>query len=287
MAFSFAIGSASGKITNNAPMEIARKLVEIKEKLGKKISIRFFVEGLRETSFRNHVTANYLKKAGIQIKFGSTHAKGFCIDGRYVLFGSTNLTNQSIMKNNEANLLIDDKKAAKVFLKYFDHLWRGGKHGGVKLLSPFVPDGKFKDLIIAMINQAEKRIDFAIYFFNHKEIENSLIAAHERGVKVTGFVHQHRSFALSYIHKNRATVRRMKVAGMMNLYFSVPTKFSHSKYIVVDKKMIALGTGNWLLEDVLIHPQLYLYLEDPVLAKALLKHLTYQINHQSSPAIAL
>jgi phosphatidylserine/phosphatidylglycerophosphate/cardiolipin synthase-like enzyme len=120
IAYSFAIGSAAGKLSETgAPFKIAEKLIQIKKQLGTKISIRLYIEGYRETADRNLITAKYLERAGIHVRLGTTHAKGFCIDGRYVLFGSTNLTNQSIVKNNETNLLFDDKSAAKGFMKYF------------------------------------------------------------------------------------------------------------------------------------------------------------------------
>ncbi len=280
LSFSFAIGSASGKINQkSAPFEIARKLKDLKEKKGKKLKIRLFIEGLRETVSRNQITAEYLQEAGVEVKYGSTHAKGFCVDGKYVFFGSTNLTNQSILKNFEANLLIEDEKVAKEFTRYFNHHWKGGGHGDIKLNSPLLPDGAFKDVLINMIDKAKKRIEFSIYFFNHREIEAALIKAHERGVNLTGFIHQHASFAYSYIRKNRATVKRMREKGIEGLYFGPPHTFSHAKYIVVDGKEILLGTGNWLVEDVLIHPQLFIHLKDTALAKKLSQHLQHEISH--------
>lgn len=283
LSFSFAIGSAGGKhSTRGAPYEIAQKLKAIKDKKGDAIRIRFFIEGLRETVDRNRVTADFLEESGIEVVYGSTHAKGFCVDGRYTFFGSTNLSNQSITKNREANLLIDDKKIAKEFTRYFDHLWNGGGHGGIKLKLPLLADGDFKDVLIDMIDRAQKRVEFSIYFFNHREIEKAILRAHDRGVKVTGFVHQHKSFAYPYIRANRATVKRLRDAGIEDLHFGIPTTFSHSKYMVTDRKEVLMGTGNWLVQDVLIHPQIAIHLNDPLVAKALLKHLKSQIAEVTS-----
>lgn len=282
ISFSFAIGSAARKLsTKNAPYEIAMKLLEIKKKYGKKIKIRFFTEGLRETVDRNRVTADFLEEGGIEVRYGSTHAKGFCIDGKYVLFGSTNLTQQSIMKNNEANLLIEDTKIARGFKKYFEHLWTGGHHGEITLPRPFFADGDFKDELIRIIRDSKKKIDFSIYFFNHREIENALIEAHERGVKIRGFIHQHASFALPYIWANRSTVKRLRKAGMDDLHWGPLHKFSHAKYLVADGKFVFMSTGNWLVQDVLIHPQLSISFEDRFVARALSKHLTWQISHEA------
>lgn len=279
LSFSFAIGSSGGRHNRkSAPFEIAQKIREIKEKKKEKIRIRFFTEGLRETVARNQVTAEYLQEAGVEVVYGSTHAKGFCVDGRWVLFGSTNLTHQSLTKNFEANLLIDDKKIAREFLRYFNHLWEGGHHGEIVLKGPLLADGAFKNVLIDMIDRAKKKIEFSIYFFNHKEIECALIRAQKRDVKVKGFVHQHASFALSYIWANRSTVKRMKTAGIADLHWGPLHTFSHSKYLVVDGKEILLGTGNWLVEDVEIHSQLFIHFTDQNIAKGLTRHLKHEIS---------
>ena len=33
---------------------------------------------------------------------------------------------------------------------------------------------------------------------------------------------------------------------MEHLFFGVKSTFSHSKYMIVDRRDVALGTGNWL-----------------------------------------
>lgn len=279
LSYSFAIGSASGKINlRGAPYQIALKLQELKKKYKDKIKIRFFTEGVRETVDRNKITAEYLQKAGVEVRYGSTHAKGFCIDGEFVLFGSTNLTNQSITKNHEANLLIEDESISSEFAKYFLHLWNGGKHGEIELAKPFLADGSFKDALLEMIARSKKTLEFSIYFFNHREIENALVEAHKRGVRVVGLIHEHKAFALSYIRKNLATYKRLKAAGIEELYLGASHLFSHSKYLLMDRKEVVLGTGNWLIEDVEIHPQLYIHLKDAPLARKLAEHLEQQIN---------
>ena len=128
-----------------------------------------------------------------------------------------------------------------------------------------------------MIDEDKKTIHFSIYFFDHKEIEKALIRAHERGVVITGLVHRHMSFALSYIYRNQATMKRLRAAGITDIHSGIPWTFSHSKYLVADKKEIMLGTGNWLVEDVLIHPQLYVHLSHKTVAGNLVKHVLREI----------
>lgn len=286
LAFSFAIGGSTGKAAiKSAPFIIAEKLASIKKRK-KNLTIRLYIEGRRETADRNQVTAEYLAKAGIKVRYGSTHAKGFCIDNKYVFFGSTNLTNQSITKNNETNLLIDDKKVAVGFEQYFNHLWEGGGHGGVKLDPPLLADGAFKDALVKIIAAAKKTLEFSIYFFHHTEIEKALIAAHKRGVKVRGFVHHHYSFALSYVRRTKGTADRLKATGIKDITFGPGHLFTHSKYLIRDREEIILGTGNWLHEDVLVHPQLYIQFKNKPIAVQLAKHLEKQTKNQRASQAA-
>ena len=111
------------------------------------------------------------------------------MDARFVLFGSTNLTNQSIEKNNEANLLIDDRKLAAEIPRYYEHLWSGGKHNGIQLQDPWYADGAFKEMLLQLIADAKSEIQFSIYFFNQKDIEKALIDAHKRGVRGVHWFH--------------------------------------------------------------------------------------------------
>ncbi|MCC2680077.1 MAG: hypothetical protein K0R29_2653 [Pseudobdellovibrio sp.] len=281
LAFSFAIGSAAGKINfGTTPFIVAEKLVQLKKE-NKKLKIRVFLEGWRETSIRNRVTGAYLKKNKIDVKYGSTHAKGFAVDDRYVFFGSTNLTHQSIVKNNETNLLIDSAEVAAEFEKYFMHLWKGGSHGEIHLNKPMLADGDFKDELIKVIRAAKKRIDFSIYFFHHAEIEKALLEAHKRGVSITGYVHNHGAFALSYVRRSLATARRLFDSGIKKIYFGPKHLFSHAKFLVADGKTILMGTGNWLPEDVNIHPQLYIGFENKVVAKKLLSYFKTKLDRES------
>lgn len=205
------------------------------------------------------------------------------MDRRYVLFGSTNLTNQSLLKNHETNILADRKAIAAGFLDYFEHLWSGGRHGGVTLKDPMYADGSFKDLLLEMISTAKKTLEFSIYFFDHKEIREALVQAHERGVRVKGFIHDHRSFAMGYVRRTRRTVLLLREAGLEDLHFASGTLFTHSKYLIKDRQEVALGTGNWLREDVKVHPQLYVHLQEPDLAQKLARHLQKQIRMTPVP----
>lgn len=243
VAYSFAWPRRGG-----GPKVVADKLVELARR---GVDVHVFMEGKRETAVRNRGTAAVLEDGGVRVTWGSTHAKGVCVDERYVLFGSTNLTEQSIAKNSETNLFFDDARVAAGFLAYFEHLRSGGD---VVLPAPMLADGAFEPALIEMCDRAQKTIDFSIYFFDRKPIEEALVRAAERGVRVRGMVHDHETFAMSYVRRTRRTVSRLRGVEVV---FGPKHLFTHSKYLVRDGEEILLGTGNWLDEDVYVHPQLY------------------------------
>ena len=274
LAFTFAMADAGGRLDyRGAAFGVAEKL---KQKAKAGVRVRVYLEGQRDTARRNAITADHLRRAGCEVVEGATHAKGFSVDDRYVLFGSTNLTTQSMQRNNETNLLIDGD--AKPFARFFTHLWKGGAHGGCRLKAPWYADGAFLPVMLKLIAAAERRLDFSIYYFHHPKIEAALLAAHRRGVRVTGLLNSHRTFHLGFVKRNRATVARLRAAGLDDLHFETSRDFTHSKYIVRDDREILLGTGNWVDEDVTVHPQLYYRLAHPKLARALARHLAGQIS---------
>ncbi|RZA09587.1 MAG: hypothetical protein EOP11_01160, partial [Proteobacteria bacterium] len=191
--------------------------------------------------------------------------------------GSTNLTGQSLSKNFETNLLIDDQKVAAEFTRYFEHYFGGGTHGGIKLRTPLYADAAFKKKLLGLIEGAEKSIGFSIYFFDQAAIEKALIAASERGVRVSGLIHDHEKFAMSDVRRTRATVERMKKAGVKDLSYSSRSLFTHSKYLVADSKSVMIGSGNWLNRDVTTHPQIYACFTHLKLGRSLMRHLKMQI----------
>jgi phosphatidylserine/phosphatidylglycerophosphate/cardiolipin synthase-like enzyme len=273
IAYSFSIG-APKNAASSAPLVVAQKLVEVQRR---GVQVRVYMEGRRETAARNAPTARMLEDAGVQVRWGSTHAKGVCVDRRVVLFGSTNLTTQSLTKNIETNLVSDDASVSAGFNRYFDHLWNGGTHGGVTLDAPMLADGAFASALIDMIDAAQERIDFAIYFFHHSAIQDALIGAHSRGVDVRGLIHNHNSFAMSYVNRTRGTVARLRAGGLTDLHYGPTSLFTHAKLLVRDREEVLMGTGNWLHEDIKIHPQLAIRFKNPTFAQQLTDYLDHTI----------
>jgi phosphatidylserine/phosphatidylglycerophosphate/cardiolipin synthase-like enzyme len=77
-------------------------------------------------SEENRDVWNVLRLGDIELYFdpvGTTsHAKLVIVDDRYVIIGSTNWNHYALDINNEANVVIDSKQAARAFRTYFEEL---------------------------------------------------------------------------------------------------------------------------------------------------------------------
>jgi phosphatidylserine/phosphatidylglycerophosphate/cardiolipin synthase-like enzyme len=283
LAFSFAVDNGQGQIQpTNPAFTVAQKLIDLKKEKGNSFVIRLYIEGERSTLDRNLITGKLLEKAGILVKYGSTHAKGFSIDHQKIFFGSTNLTTQSMMKNNETNILSDDPLIIKGFDQFFENLYNKGKEESLILDKPMLADSAYKSAILKAIQLATKSLEFSIYYFNDSDIENELIKASQRGVKIRGYLNQRELPGSNLVEKNRQTVERLKKAGITELYFALDNSFTHSKYIICDKEKIFLGTGNWNYSDVNNYRQLYVELNSTELSLKLSDHLAEQIKLESN-----
>jgi phosphatidylserine/phosphatidylglycerophosphate/cardiolipin synthase-like enzyme len=54
----------------------------------------------------------------------NTHTKGVIVDDQTVLVGSHNWSNQGVLENRDASLIVYDRKVAQFYATLFDHDWQ-------------------------------------------------------------------------------------------------------------------------------------------------------------------
>ncbi len=111
-----------GSSTNSAMQELAQAAAR-----GVEVSVILDATGWnKDNAELNRLTGDLLKAQGVKVYFDSpvvtTHDKFVLVDKRWVLIGSTNWSNTAFDKNNEANVLIDDKSVYQIFLAEFDRI---------------------------------------------------------------------------------------------------------------------------------------------------------------------
>lgn len=155
----------------------------------------------------NRFLYNAILRATIDIKsdFNTKifHQK-FIVCGNSVLTGSTNFTTTGVTKNLNHVVIIDDAEVAKAYSREFREIQQGRfgrmsidrdekprevRVSGIRVKPLFAPDHSPEMEIMKQILKAKKRIDFAVFTFAQSSgIDDALIAASERGVKVRGIL---------------------------------------------------------------------------------------------------
>lgn len=185
-----------------------------------------------------------------------THAKLVVVDGVRTLFGSTNFSQQSMRRNNETNLHIEDEKIAGWFAAYAQALMNDPDLTPMltSFTSPLgtpLKDGDYFDRASALIDGAKQRIDLVVYGMNAdskypksdvNELIRKLTAAKDRGVRVRVLL-EISSPDLGVNDVNRTAAQALKDAGL-EVRFDRPNEITHAKVLLVDDQAI-VGSNNW------------------------------------------
>jgi len=187
---------------------------------------------------------------------GLMHRKIVGIDDELLLLGSTNLTLFSlaihrnmviaIRSKNLCNSLKTNQILKENALTFFPI-----PHHGKTALSYFLNE----------IDKAQKRISGAIFTFTHPKITDHLIAAHNRGVKVT--IYFDRGMAKGICRKN---VNRLRESGI-EVKTHVREGLLHHKCALIDDHLL-FGSANWT-KAAFEKNQEYIIFIDPLSKKQL------------------
>ncbi|MFC1742483.1 phosphatidylserine/phosphatidylglycerophosphate/cardiolipin synthase family protein [Candidatus Riflebacteria bacterium] len=239
------------------------------------VDVNIFLEGDHGfAAKKNRATLAGFWATGVKARADSksriTHCKLLIVDDNYVLLGSTNLTRNSMIFNNEANFLIKSADAGFFFRKFFNSIWNHPyKQPALKLASRdnesiFFSGLKFFVYTSNVIDRATAEINLMMYMIKkddgllvHKLLDK-LIAAHRRGVKVKLFLEQSGPKAFNaHIHRfNNEAVDYLKKAGITDIVFDSPKQLTHSKILIADNKAVLIGSNNWFEKGIISHRQI-------------------------------
>lgn len=182
------------------------------------------------------------------------HNKFFIFDNKKVWTASANITSTDLSEFN-ANyaVLINSKEIAQIYKHEFEQMYKGYFHkdkikrtknivnlsNTTKIKVLFSPqDNIISNEIIPLIDSAKKYIYISIFFITHKEIQQSLINAHKRGVEIKIINDATNAHSKHTIHKALRTagikVKTENYAGKM-----------HSKTMIIDNEISVIGSLNY------------------------------------------
>ncbi|MEL6343370.1 MAG: phospholipase D-like domain-containing protein [Myxococcota bacterium] len=184
------------------------------------------------------------------------HNKFFVVDERYVWMGSTNASDSGTGGYN-ANVVgvWNSPFIASWYTNEFNQMYERGQYHdekarqgtmiarfpeqGITVEGLFSPQDKpITNGVRPLLQNAQERIDLAVFYLTHKQIAADLIAAHQRGVQVRVIVDATSA-------KNGFTKHEvLRQAG-------IPVKIEnwggkmHAKAVAIDGQHIVIGSMNW------------------------------------------
>ncbi len=172
---------------------------------------------------------------------GLMHSKYIVVDGKYVWFGSTNLTNSGFYHDFNNSIIFESPELASIFEKDFQKMREGYFEGAkddefatlsvdnVEMEVCFSPSEKTFESIIKMLKSAKSEVDVAIYSFSDPRIALTLAALDEKGVKVRVLADE------SWNSSSYSFIPKMKEFSFVRKY-RLSNGLFHHKYIIIDPK---------------------------------------------------
>lgn len=182
------------------------------------------------------------------------HNKFFIFDNKKVWTGSANITSTDLSEFN-ANyaVLINSQEIAQIYKQEFEQMYKGYFHkdkinktknivnlsNTTKIKVLFSPqDNIINNEIIPLINNAKEYIYISIFFITHKEVQQALINAHNKGVEIKIINDATNAHSKHTIHKTLRNagikVKTENYAGKM-----------HSKTMIIDNEISVIGSLNY------------------------------------------
>ncbi len=290
-------------------------LLKSRKRQNPSLQVNIVLEGEKDAgkddgaATRNNLTKKFFEGSGINVSFisglkkegvkpGVTHAKAVVVDD-VLLTGSTNLTNTSVTKNNEFNILINEPKAANFARLYIQSLQTKSsvlyptslelEHAKVLTDDTFLPEA------LKIIDEATAgdTLNIATYFFrvdgegdqDAVKILSALTQAKGRGVKIKLYLERNNNPKVNpdITNANIHVANKLFDAGI-DVYLDAEEKISHAKMILLDgkKKILLQGSTNLYRGDMNENHQINIRLDDPAIVAKAQAWLTAKIAYEST-----
>ncbi len=226
--------------------------------------------------------AQILKRGNVKdanIKDSIMHNKFFIFDNQKVWTGSANISHTDLSGfNANSAVLINSSKIAQIYKAEFEQMYAGKFHiyknktadnvnilGNSKISVYFSPQDKIiTNRIIHMLDAAKTYIYIPVFVVTHKDFNNALIRAKNRGVDIRLIVDAtsagQKYSSVKFLRENKIPVKAENRAGKM-----------HMKSIIIDDKYTIIGSMNFTKSGEKYNDENVLIIENPKIATAFKK----------------
>ena len=212
-----------------------------------------------DTDYIHEIGPTALKAHGIGVvedhRDPLMHNKFMVFDKKAVWTGSVNFTENCMYKNDNHGLYIESPELAENYSTKFrwmfeeNHFGSAPKgqvipHPRVKLADGTIIENYFAshdhvaDHVIAVVGEAEKKIDFLAFSYTHDGIGKAMLDRHAAGVAIRGV------FEKTQANNNYSEYGRFKQAGLP-VFLDANPRNMHHKAIVIDGATVICGSFNY------------------------------------------
>ena len=151
---------------------------------------------------------------------------------------------------------------------------KSGKNSSVVYQTVMLANEDYFPVLLEAIDKAQNEIMISIFSFKageHKNsypdrILNNLAKAVKRGVKVIVILERTGNKSDELDIQNRQTGRLLAEKGV-NVFFDSPRKTTHTKLVVIDQRLLILGSHNFTQSALKYNNEISILLESPDMAK--------------------
>lgn len=243
------------------------------------VEVEVILDKSGEGDRKNEMTYNYLKEAGIRVRYDSdevlTHSKILIVDNEMVIVGSQNWTMAGLSLNNEAGVFIKSKKISEGLLK-------GESVIDDKVMT--LNENNYYTFLSRAFQEAGESIHILMYQLERcpgtLSLVQELVRARGRGVKIEIILDQ--SFRDNLPEgKNLSGVNLLKENGL-EVKFDGVARLTHAKLVIIDGKKTFLGSQNWIDQSGIRYDEDSVAIRSDELARAFLQ---FMASLEISPSI--
>lgn len=202
------------------------------------------------------------------------HDKFFIFDGKTVLTGSANISNTDMSGfNSNAVIIINSEKIANFYSREFEQMYQGYFHkaklkiknktetiDGTDFQIYFSPKDKGVSAIIPLIDNSQKYVYIPAFLITRKDLAQSLINAHNRGVSVKVILDA------TNTHTSSSKMKLLRQSGIQVKTENFAGKL-HSKSVIIDDSYTVIGSMNFSRSGEAANDENLLIIKNPEIAQ--------------------
>ncbi len=236
--------------------DVAEALIAAKSR---GVDVRFITDdenGLEADEEEGHGQFAMLEDNGIEVigddRNGLMHNKFWIFDNEIVWTGSTNITVNGTLKNNNNVIVITSEEVATIYEAEFQEMWEG--KFGVRSPSPlesqlvtideipvlilFAAEDEVAEALTHLIENAEESIRFMAFSFTHDDMGAAILNQANNGIDVAGI------FELRGSETVFSKLTSLFCGNVPVRQDGNPNTFHH-KVLIIDESIVATGSFNF------------------------------------------